>query len=228
MRGAPPSLRAIAAIVSKDVRLQIRRVESLGTMAAFAVLIVVVFVFAGDPTPADFEHLGPGALWVSILFAGAIGFGRWFAEEERNAALQGMLLTPVDRGALFVGKWIGATAFLLGLELVLVPVAVVLYALDFSGAWGALVVLLVVVTAGYAALGTFFAAVAARTTAGELILPVLLFPLAVPLVLAGAEGGQALLAGQPTDYLDWLGLAVAFDVIFGTVCTLAFEYAIEE
>lgn len=228
MRGAPPSVRAIAAIVSKDVRLQIRRVESLGTMAAFAVLIVVVFVFAGDPTPADFEHLGPGALWVSILFAGAIGFGRWFAEEERNAALQGMLLTPVDRGALFVGKWIGATAFLLGLELVLVPVAVVLYALDFSGAWGALVVLLVVVTAGYAALGTFFAAVAARTTAGELILPVLLFPLAVPLVLAGAEGGQALLAGQPADYRDWLGLAVAFDVIFGTVCTLAFEYAIEE
>jgi len=221
-------VRAIAAIVSKDVRLQIRRVESLGTMAAFAVLIVVVFVFAGDPTPADFEHLGPGALWVSILFAGAIGFGRWFAEEERNAALQGMLLTPVDRGALFVGKWIGATAFLLGLELVLVPVAVVLYALDFSGAWGALVVLLVVVTAGYAALGTFFAAVAARTTAGELILPVLLFPLAVPLVLAGAEGGQALLAGQPADYRDWLGLAVAFDVIFGTVCTLAFEYAIEE
>jgi len=228
VRGAPPSVRAIAAIVSKDVRLQIRRVESLGTMAAFAVLIVVVFVFAGDPTPADFEHLGPGALWVSILFAGAIGFGRWFAEEERNAALQGMLLTPVDRGALFVGKWIGATAFLLGLELVLVPVAVVLYALDFSGAWGALVVLLVVVTAGYAALGTFFAAVAARTTAGELILPVLLFPLAVPLVLAGAEGGQALLAGQPADYRDWLGLAVAFDVIFGTVCTLAFEYAIEE
>lgn len=221
-------MRAIAAIVSKDVRLQIRRVESLGTMAAFAVLIVVVFVFAGDPTPADFEHLGPGALWVSILFAGAIGFGRWFAEEERNAALQGMLLTPVDRGALFVGKWIGATAFLLGLELVLVPVAVVLYALDFSGAWGALVVLLVVVTAGYAALGTFFAAVAARTTAGELILPVLLFPLAVPLVLAGAEGGQALLAGELADYHDWLGLAVAFDVIFGTVCTLAFEYAIEE
>lgn len=226
--GDPSALRAIVAIVRKDLRLQFRRVESLGTMIAFAVLIVVVFAFAGDPTPADFEHLGPGALWVSVLFAGAIGFGRWFAEEERNAALQGMLLTPVDRGALFLGKWIGATVFLLALELVLVPVAVVLYGLDFSGAWISLVVLLVVVTAGYTALGTFFAAVAAKTTAGELILPVLLFPLAVPLVLAGAEGGQALVTGEIADYRDWLGLAIAFVVIFGTVCTLAFEYAIEE
>ncbi|HUP18864.1 MAG TPA: heme exporter protein CcmB, partial [Gemmatimonadota bacterium] len=145
------------------------------------------------------------------------------------AALQGMLLTPVDRGTLFLGKWAGATVFLLGLEAVLVPVALVLYGLDPHGAWAEMALLFVVVAAGYAALGTFFAAVAARTTAGELLLPVLLFPLSVPLVLAGAEGGQVLFeGGSRAAYWDWLALAVAFDVIFGTVCTIGFEYVIED
>jgi heme exporter protein B len=221
--------RSAGAILGKDLRLELRRVETVATMVVFAVLVALIFVFAGDPTPEDLRRLGPGALWVSFLFAGALGFGRWFAQEERNQALQGLLVSPVDRAALFVGKWAGATVFLLALECALVPVTLTLYRLDVRGAWGELVLLLVVVTVGYAALGTFFAAVAARTTAGELLLPILLFPLSVPLVLAGAEGGQALVeGGRMGDYWNWLSLATAFDVIFGTVCTLAFEYVIEE
>lgn len=221
--------RAAAAILAKDLRLELRRVETVATMAVFAVLVALVFVFAGDPTPADLERLGPGALWVSLLFAGAIGFGRWFAQEGRNQALQGLLVSPVDRGALFAGKWAGATIFLLGIECALVPVTVTMYQLDLRGSLSELALLLVVVTIGYSALGTFFAAVAAKTSAGELLLPILLFPLSVPLLLAGAEGGQALIeGGRMGDYWSWLSLAIAFDVIFGTVCTLAFEYVIEE
>ena len=221
--------RAAGAILAKDLRLELRRVETVGTMVVFAVLVATMFVFAGDPTPQDLRRLGPGALWVSLLFAGAIGFGRWFAQEERNQALQGLLVSPVDRAALFAGKWAGATLFLLGIECALVPVTLTMYQLDLRGAWGELALLLVTVTVGYSALGTFFAAVAARTTAGELLLPILLFPLSVPLLLAGAEGGQALVdGGRMGDYWSWLSLAVAFDVIFGTVCTLAFEYVIEE
>ncbi|HJU87454.1 MAG TPA: heme exporter protein CcmB [Gemmatimonadota bacterium] len=221
--------RAAAAILAKDLRLELRRVETVVTMAVFAVLVALVFVFAGDPTPADLRRLGPGALWVSLLFAGAIGFGRWFAQEERNQALQGLLVSPVDRAALFAGKWTGATIFLLAIECALVPVTVTMYQLDLEGSFVELALLLVVVTIGYAALGTFFAAVAAKTSAGELLLPILLFPLSVPLILAGAEGGQALVdGGRMGDYWSWLSLAVAFDVIFGTVCTLAFEYVIEE
>lgn len=221
--------RAAAAILSKDLRLELRRVETVATMAVFAVLVALVFVFAGDPTPADLRRLGPGALWVSLLFAGAIGFGRWFAQEGRNQALQGLLVSPVDRGALFAGKWAGATIFLLGIECALVPVTVTMYQLDLRGSLSELALLLVVVTIGYSALGTFFAAVAAKTSAGELLLPILLFPLSVPLLLAGAEGGQALIeGGRMGDYWSWLSLAIAFDVIFGTVCTLAFEYVIEE
>jgi heme exporter protein B len=221
--------KAAGAILAKDLRLELRRVETVATMVVFAVLVAVIFVFAGDPTPADLRRLGPGALWVSLLFAGALGFGRWFAQEERNQALQGLLVSPVDRAALFLGKWAGATIFLLALECALVPATVTMYQLDLRGAWPELALLLAVVTIGYSALGTFFAAVAARTTAGELLLPILLFPLSVPLVLAGAEGGQALVeGGRIGDYWNWLSLAVAFDVIFGTVCTLAFEYVIEE
>ena len=221
--------RAAVAILAKDLKLELRRVESVATMAVFAILVALVFVFAGDPTPADLRRLGPGALWVSLLFAGAIGFGRWFAQEERNQALQGLLVSPVDRGALFAGKWAGATIFLLGIECALVPVTVTMYQLDLRGSLSELALLLVVVTIGYSALGTFFAAVAAKTSAGELLLPILLFPLSVPLLLAGAEGGQALVeGGRMGDYWSWLSLAVAFDVIFGTVCTLAFEYVIEE
>lgn len=221
--------RAAAAILAKDLKLELRRVETIATMAVFAVLVALVFVFAGDPTPSDLRRLGPGALWVSLLFAGAIGFGRWFAQEERNQALQGLLVSPVDRAALFAGKWAGATIFLLGIECALVPVTLTLYQLDLEGSVSELALLLVVVTIGYSALGTFFAAVAAKTSAGELLLPILLFPLSVPLILAGAEGGQALVeGGRMGDYWSWLSLAVAFDVIFGTVCTLAFEYVIEE
>lgn len=223
MTGLGPAL----TIVAKDVRLELRKVESLATMAVFAGLVVLIFAFVGDPTPADLARVGPGALWAAVLFAGALGFERWFAEEERNAALQGLLLTPVDRELLFLGKWAGATLFLLALEALLVPVAATLYRLDLSGEWGRFALLLVVVTLGYAALGTFFAAVAARTTASQLLLPVLLFPLSVPLLLAGIEGGQALAAGSG-GYGDWLGLALAFDVIFGTVCTMAFGTVIEE
>ena len=224
MSGLGPAV----VIFAKDVRLELRRVESLATMAVFAGLVVLIFAFVGDPTPAELARTGPGALWASILFAGALGFERWFAEEERNAALDGLLLAPVDREFLFLGKWAGATVFLLALEALLVPVAATLYRLDLGGAWGAFAVLLVVVTIGYAALGTFFAAVAARTTASQLLLPVLLFPLSVPLLLAGIEGGQALAAGAGGDYRDWLGLALAFDVLFGTVCTMAFGTVIEE
>jgi heme exporter protein B len=221
--------RAAGAILAKDLRLELRRVETVATMVVFAVLVAVIFVFAGDPTPADLRRLGPGALWVSLLFAGALGFGRWFAQEERNQALQGLLVSPVDRAALFAGKWAGATIFLLALESALVPAAVTMYQLDLRGSWPELGLLLAVVTIGYSALGTFFAAVAARTTAGELLLPILLFPLSVPLLLAGAEGSQALIeGGRSGDYWNWLSLAVAFGVIFGTVCTLAFEYVIEE
>ena len=223
------SRRAIRAIILKDLRLELRRVESLGTMAVFGALVVLMFVFAGDPTPADLEHLGAGALWISLLFAGALGFRRWYAQEERNDALQGLLLSPLDRGALYLAKWIGACVFLLGLELVLVPVAMTLYGLDPHGQWGALITLMVVVTVGYTGLGTFFAAIAARMTAGEMLLPVLLFPLSVPLLLAGAEGAQVLFTGgEMSAYRDWLGLAIAFDVIFGVVCSFSFGYVIEE
>ncbi|MGH7550282.1 MAG: heme exporter protein CcmB [Gemmatimonadota bacterium] len=217
----------VFVIVAKDVRLELRKVESLATMVVFAGLVVLIFAFVGDPTPADLARVGPGALWAAVLFAGALGFERWFAEEERNAALQGLLLTPVDRELLFLGKWAGATLFLLVLEALLVPAAATLYRLDLHGDWARFALLLVVVTVGYAALGTFFAAVAARTTASQLLLPVLLFPLSVPLLLAGIEGGQALSSGSG-DYGDWLGLALAFDVIFGTVCTMGFGTVIEE
>lgn len=219
---------AALVIVQKDVRTELRRVENLATMIVFAILIVIVFVFAGDPTPEDLERLGPGALWVSLLFAGAIGFQRWFDQEEINSALQGLLLTPVDRGSIYVGKWVGATLFLSILELVLVPLVSMLYGLDLGRAWPGLAALLAVVTIGYAALGTFFSGVAARTTAGQLLLPILLFPLSVPLLLAGAEGSQALLAGNMDAYYDWIGLAIAFDVIFGTLCTMTFEHVISE
>ncbi|MFN2384624.1 MAG: heme exporter protein CcmB [Gemmatimonadota bacterium] len=222
------ALSAAWAILAKDVRVELRRVESLATMMGFAALVALLFVFAGDPTPPDLARLGPGALWVSLLFAGALGFTRWFAEEERHGALVGLLAAPLDREIIFLAKWAAALVFLSLLEMVIVPATLVVYGLDIHGAWGPLTLLLFVVTTGYAALGTFFAAVAARTTAGELLLPVLLFPLSVPLLLAGAEGTQALFAGGVTGaYWDWLGLAVACDVIFGVVCTLGFGAAVE-
>lgn len=216
------------AIARKDLTLELRARERIVAMLSFAVLVAVVFSFALDPAVRP-RAIGGAMLWVTILFAGMLGLGRSFSLEREQDAMSGLLLAPLDRGALYAGKFLANLALLLAMEAVIFPV----YALFFQFAYGAglagIALVAVAASVGFMALGTLFAAVAASTRLGDTILPVLLIPLLIPVVIFAAGATQHLLIGRPLAEVDGsLRMLVAFDLVFLIVCTLAFESVVEE
>lgn len=224
-------MRRWAAIVANDLRLEWRRPGRVAAMGVFALLAGVVFVLASDPEPEPLAHLGPGAFWVAILFAGTLGLGKTFAEEERDDALTALLLSPLDRSALFLAKASSTALFLLAVEAVMTPVFFALFGLPFAAVLPGLVVLAVLATTGFALLGTLLAFLTSRAAGRELLLPVLLLPLAVPLLVGAARGTRMLLGPASTSLADlsaWLTLMASFDVVFAVLGCWGFERAVED
>ncbi len=223
------SLRVIWTIFVKDLRVEWRHRETLASMCVFGILVVFLFNFAFEPAGEETLRLLPGLLWVAFAFSGVLGFNRSFAAERENACLEGMSLAPIDPGAIYLGKML-ANLFFLGIAEVVVVFAVSLwYNFSFipSLKWFALITFLC--TAGYVAVGTVFGAVAANTRMREVMLPVLQFPVAVPIFIAGIEASTGALKGDaPGDYLSWINLAAGFSVIFVVLSYLLFEYVLEE
>lgn len=221
-------LQQVWAIAGKDLRLELRSRERLITTGVFAVLIAVVFSFALDPT-VQASRIAGAMLWVTILFAGTLGLGRSFSMEREQDALLGLLLAPVDRGALYLGKLIANLVILLLVELVIFPVFALFFQLAFAGSLVGLAAVVLLATIGFMALGTLFAAVAANTRLGDTLLPVLLLPLLIPVVIFAAGATQRLLIGRPiSEITGSLKVLLAFDLIFLIVCTLVFGAVVEE
>lgn len=220
-------LRQMAAIVAKDLAAELRTKENLSAMLVFALLVLVIFNFAFELKGVDMTALGPGVLWVAFSFSGILGLGRSFAAERDKGSLEGMLLAPVDRGAILLGKAAANLIFILVMEVVTLPLFVILFNVNLS--WFPLVGFILLGTIGFAAVGTLLAAVAASTRMREVMLPVLLFPVLVPLLVASVKlTGGAMAAQSFDDYSNWFSLLVAFDVIFVVVAFLTFEYVVEE
>ncbi|MBI3974294.1 MAG: heme exporter protein CcmB [Chloroflexi bacterium] len=197
------------AIVWKDIVLELRRREVLMAMATFALLALIVFTFALDLAAEHAAAVAPGALWVAYLFAGTIGLGRAFALEREWGTLEGLLLAPVERPALYLAKMLSITILMLAVEaasLVLFTVFFNLPVLRLS-----LVPVLLLGTVGFAAAGTLFAAMAANTRAREVLLPVLLFPITVPVVIASVKATAGAIDGSGPG--AWLQLLIAFDAV---------------
>jgi len=223
------TIRVIVAIFTKDLRLEWRHRETLASMCIFGILVVFLFNFAFEPAGEETLRLLPGLLWIAFAFAGVLGFNRSFAAERENAGLEGMRLAPVDPGAIYLGKMLANLLFLAIAEVVVVFAASLWYNFSFLPALGGFTLVTFFCTLGYVAVGTTFAAVAANTRMREVMLPVLQFPVAVPVFIAGVEGATGALKGDPlSDYAGWIKLAAGFSIIFTVLSYMLFEYVLEE
>lgn len=220
--------RHALVIAGKDLTLELRSRDRLVSMLTFAVLVAVVFSFSLDPTVRA-RGIAGAMLWVTILFAGILGLGRSFSLEREQDALAGILLAPIDRGSLFLGKFLANLALLLATELVIFPVYGLFFQIPLWGSGGGIALVVLLASAGFMALGTLFSAVAASTRLGETLLPILLIPLLIPVVIFAAGSTQRLLLGRPLEeVMGSVRMLLAFDVIFVVVCTLVFGAAVEE
>jgi heme exporter protein B len=219
----------LRALIWKDLLIEARGRETVLAGAVFALLVLVIFNFAFDLRVEDVATVAPGVLWVTVTFAGVLSLGRSFARERDRRTLDGLLLAPMDRSALYLAKVIGSLASMLVVEAVAVPVFIGLFNLVVN--LPLLILALVLGTLGLAGVGTLFAAMAAHSRAREVLLPLLLFPIQVPVILATVKstGAAIHVAGlDPPDVTQWLGLLVAFDALFMGLSVLLFDYAIEE
>lgn len=221
-------LRVVALIFAKDFREEIRRKENIVSSLLFAFLSLVLFAFALDPTQVDLNQTGSGLLWLIILFAGSLFMGASFRKEMESGTLQALLLSPVDRSALYVGKFLVNLLFMVFLEALLLVFSFLLLNFRTGPALAPLVLVWLAVTVGYAALGTLFSALIAHVRGGQVIYPILLFPILIPLLIAAATLTQDALAGRPVLESQWLRLVVLFDTLFLTAAVFLFEYAVEE
>ncbi len=219
-------LRQVRALLWKEVLVETRTRETATAGVVFALLVLVIFSFAFDLRVANVAAVAPGVLWVTITFAGVLSLGRGFARERDRQTLDGLLLAPMDRSALYLAKAGASTAAMLLVELVAVPVFVALFnvAVDLPRLAG----VLLLGTLGYAGVGTLFAAMSAHTRAREVMLPLLLFPIQVPVVLATVKSSATAIFGPGGDPGNWLGLLVAFDALFLALSLALFDYAIAE
>ena len=218
-------LEQVIAILWKDVRSEWRSKQMWTGMGLFAILVLVIFNFAFDLRVDNKAAVAPGALWVAFVFASMLGLGRTIAVEREKGTMDRLLLCPVDRKAVYLAKLLGNMLFIGVVEIVALPIFAVLF--DVPLFFGLLLPIVLLGTLGIAAVGTLFAAMAAATRASELLLPILVFPLIVPIVIAAVRATGALLvpaANEP----PWLGLMAAFDVIFLSVSMLTFEYIVDE
>lgn len=220
--------RGVKAVFLKDVAAEWRTKEIVSAMFVFALLVAVIFNFAFELRSENVRAVAPGVLWVAVTFAGTLGLSRSFVIEKDRGCLDGLLMCPVDRGAVYLGKALSNMAFMFVIEVVVVPVALVLFNLPFDVV-PRLALVLVLGTIGYSAVGTLFSAMAVNTRSREVMLPLLLFPILVPVIIAAVKLTAGIFDGLSFgEMARWLQLLVGFDVIFLVVSFLAFEYVVEE
>ncbi len=220
-------LRAVLAIVRKDVAAEIRSRELLNAMLVFSLLVVLIFNFALELDKAARENVAAGVLWVTFTFAGTLGLNRTFAAEKDRGSFDGLLLAPVDRSAIYFGKLLSTLIFMLLVEAVILPVFSILYGLSLFRPWLLGIVLLG--TFGYAVVGTLLACMAAQTRTRDLLLPILLFPVTVPVVVAAVKATSGILFNAEwKDISPWVNLLAVYDTIFLAVAFMVFEYLVEE
>lgn len=222
-------LRHSLLIWSKDLRLEWRTLDSLPAMFFFALLVLVIFNFTLDFTTTPFHELGPGVLWVTFTFSGILSLSHSFTLEREGDCMQGLMLAPVDPGAIYLGKALSNLTMILVMQVILVPLTAVLFDFSLSGKITAMLVVLVVHSIGFAGVGTLLGAITSRTRRAEVLLPIILFAVCVPIIISAVKSTAVVMAGRPlAEAKDWLTIAGAFDAILITASFLTFEYVIEE
>jgi heme exporter protein B len=229
MTGAPGVFVAAWAIARKDLTVELRTRAAFLSAAVFTVLAAAIFLYTWDPTAVASIDLAPGVLWVIFTFAVLLGLNRSFAAELADRAIDGLLIAPIRREAVFLGKAFANLVFVLGVQVVAIPTVVLFYNLSLGwGAAAALAGIAVLASVGLVAVGTLFSAMAVNTRLAELLLPVLALPFFLPVVTAAAQATVLVISGRPlTGALDWMRLLVAFDIVFVPACAVAYPFTIE-
>ena len=221
--------KQVQAIIWKDIISEARTKEIFSSMLVFTLLVLVIFNFAFEPGADYMAKIVPGILWVAYTFAGTLGLNRSMMQEQENFNLQGLMLCPLDRSAIFVAKLTGNMLFMMIVELISLPILGVLYNTAIWGVLGKLLLIMLLSTLGFASVGTLLAAMSVNTKTREVMLPILLFPVTIPVIIAAVKSTGQILAGAPWEnFSTWLILLIGFDIIFLTVSLLVFEHAIEE
>jgi heme exporter protein B len=216
-------------IVSREVRGELRSREIVPIVLVFGMLVLVIMNFAFEPTREESGRVAPGVLWVAVAFSGMLGLSRSSSLDLENGAIDGLIAAPVDRGAIYLGKMLANFTFLFAAELVLVPVFLLLYDIVNARVLIGLAPILLLGTLGFVSAGTIFAAIAANSRMRELLLPVVLIPIAIPLLLSAVEGTGIVLRGEGTRHLrSWLRILVVFDLVTLIASYLLFEYVLED
>ena len=222
-------LRKISAIVWKDIVAELRTKEMFSAMFVFAVLVIVVFNFAFDLRVSGqrVREVAPGALWVAFTFAGILGLNRAFASEKDGGCLEGLLLAPVDHTAIYFGKMISTALFMVIVEALMLPVFTAFFGVNLFDL--RLVFIVVLGTVGFAGVGTILSAMTAQTRAREVLLPILLLPVAAPVLIAAVKATSGILDGLAmAEIATWWQLLLAFDVLFPAVAFMTFDFIVKE
>ena len=224
----------LGALAKKDLRLESRGRDTLPPMLAFSFAVVIVLAFtlpaAGEMGRVARADVLAGFLWITVLFAGLIGFARTFEVEREEGALDVLLLVPVDRSGLYIAKASANFVFVVLTQVFLVPAFVLLFDLDVGVGWWALALVVLLADLGFALVGTLFSSIAAQTRSRELVLPILALPALVPVFIAATELTSDLFLGAGLELIaerGWFGILVAFDALLAIVGSLLFEFAVD-
>ena len=217
-------LRAAWLIARKDFRIESRSRELVYTALFFAVSCILIFSFAFVREGEAIDNSAAGILWVAIAFSGTLALGRTFERERQAETLRALLLAPVERSAVYLGKFLGVLSLLIGIEVVLVPLVAFLFNAPLERAPGLLLALLASGTVGFVAVGTLFAAMLGRAESRDVLLPVVLYPITLPALVGGMQGTAAIFAAEPNLALaqTWLSMLIFFDAVFITLSLWTF------
>tara|TARA_Y100000588_G_C14157928_1_gene883518 strand:+ start:782 stop:1456 length:675 start_codon:yes stop_codon:yes gene_type:complete len=220
-------LGPILIIVWKDLLLELRSKDLVVSIVVFGLVVVVVFNFALNNTPGRSAELAPGILWSAFAFSAVLGMNRAFVRDQEQGGLEGLLISPISRDAIFLGKALTSLIFMLLVEAALLPVYAVM--LDFSVLSWSLMLTILLGTLGFAVVGTLFSAIAVQTRSREIMLPVLFFPVLLPVIIAAVEASTRAVGGVTFIGLGrWLPLIVVFDALFLVICPWVFSFVVEE
>lgn len=219
--------KAIKAVIWKDLIAELRSKELVSGMLVFSLLVIFIFNFSLELSPSTRASVTAGVLWVTIIFAGTIGLNRSMAVEKDRGCLDGLLLAPVDRTAIYFGKSIANWIFMLIVAAIILPVYSLLYNNNIISI--GLIFVILLGSEGYVAIGTLLSSMAVQARTRDILLPILLFPVVIPILIASVKASNGFLTGVPFNELtNWIYLLAAYDVIFTSVAFMVFDAVVEE
>jgi len=222
-------MKAIISIIRKDIISEFRSRDMFVSMFTFSLIIIFVFNLILDLSSNIKNIVSPVVLWITFLFSGSIGLSRSFAMEKESDAIKGLLLAPIDRSLIYIGKFLSNLTFLLIIEIITIPIFVIIFNYDFNLSLLSLLLVIFIGTIGFSAVGTLFSAMSLNTRLREVLLPILYFPVIIPVLINSINITASILSGSSlSENGSSLQILIAFDIIFLAAGILLYEYIIEE